>query len=460
MASIQINLREIRKHIPSHVTLVCVSKFQPVDAIRDAYQAGERHFGESRVQEMKSKVPQLPSDIYWHFIGHLQSNKVRDLLKLRPYIIESVDSENLLQTINDEAAKLGIIQKVLLEVHVAKETTKSGFTPDEISNIKYQISNNKYPNISILGFMSMATNTDDVQEIRRCFTLTASIARGISSNSETVLSMGMSDDYRIAIECGSTSVRIGSAIFGERENQKSPYLQIAHCKSKEISNHKCQKKLKAVFFDQDGILYNSMPYHAKSWAWAMTKHGLPYTEMETYRNEGRTSTGVIQELHQRMYGTEATPELIKAIYADKSNHFTQMTGGFPGTIPGVSEVLKYLHEHGVQCWVVTGSGQPDLIKRLNTTFDYPFHGIISSFDCVKGKPDPEPYLKAWERSGFNKEECYVVENAPLGVRAAKAAGLFTIAVNTGILPDSDLAAENADIIFPDMKALLNWLTAL
>ena len=216
-------------------------------------------------------------------------------------------------------------------------------------------------------------------------------------------------------------------------------------------------KIKAFFFDQDGVLYNSMPYHAESWAWAMTKHGLPYTAMETYMNEGRTSTGVIQELHQRMYGTPASPELVAAIYADKTAHFTEMTGGFPGIIPHVDDVLHFLHDHGIECWVVTGSGQRNLINALNETFDHVFKGIISSFDCQRGKPDPEPYLKAWEKSGFKKEECMVVENAPLGVRAAKAAGLFTIAVNTGILPDSALAEEKADIIFPNMEALLQWL---
>jgi len=215
--------------------------------------------------------------------------------------------------------------------------------------------------------------------------------------------------------------------------------------------------IKAFFFDQDGVLYNSMPYHAESWAWAMTKHGLPYTAMETYMNEGRTSTGVIQELHERMYGTPASPELVEAIYKDKTAHFTEMTGGFPGTIPGVQDVLHFLHSHGIECWVVTGSGQRNLINALNDTFDNVFKGIISSFDCKRGKPDPEPYLKAWEKSGFKKEECMVVENAPLGVRAAKAAGLFTIAVNTGILPDSALEAEKADIIFPNMEALLQWL---
>ena len=437
--SITNNIRNVRAHIPAHVTLVCVSKFHSVEAIREAYDAGERHFGESRVQELKQKIPLLPADIHWHFIGHLQTNKVRDLLKLRPYLIHSVDSERLLEAINAEAIKQGIVQNILLELHVAKEETKTGLSKTQVRLI-LDHSATVWRGLRILGLMAMATNTDDETEIRRCFNLTAGLASDLYSANETVfqakpiLSMGMSEDYRIAIECGSNMVRIGSAIFGER----------AH-------------RLKAVFFDQDGVLYNSMPYHAESWAWAMTKHGLPYTAMECYRNEGRTSTGVIQEHHRQMYGTDATPELIEAIYKDKTEHFTEMTGGFPGIIPDVDKVLQYLRSQGVQCWVVTGSGQRDLINALNKTFDNAFTGIISSFDVKKGKPDPEPYLKAWERSGFKKEECLVVENAPLGVRAAKAAGLFTCAVNTGILPDSDLEAEHADKVFPNMAALLKWL---
>ncbi|MBR6304110.1 MAG: YggS family pyridoxal phosphate-dependent enzyme, partial [Paludibacteraceae bacterium] len=421
------NLNKVRAHIPAGVTLVCVSKFQPVEAIREAYEAGERHFGESRVQELKAKIPQLPSDIHWHFIGHLQTNKVRDLIKLRPYLIHSVDSQKLLEAINDEAAKTGIIQDVLLEVHVAREETKTGLLPDQIGGI-LDLCRDKMQHIRICGLMCMATNTDDEAEIRRCFTETREL---LSSFGGAVLSMGMSEDYPIAIECGANMVRIGSSIFGERK-----------------------KMPKAVFFDQDGILYNSMPYHAESWAYAMTKHGLPYTPEECYRNEGRTSTGVIQEYYLRIFGKEASPEIIQAIYADKTEHFNEMTGGFPGTIPGVSDVLHFLYDHGVQCWVVTGSGQHNLIDALNETFDHVFTGIISSFDVLHGKPDPEPYLKAWSRSGFKKEECMVVENAPLGVRAAKAAELFTCAVNTGPLPDSDLAAEGADRIFPDMYALL------
>lgn len=437
--SITNNIRNVRAHIPAHVTLVCVSKFHSVEAIREAYDAGERHFGESRVQELKQKIPLLPDDIHWHFIGHLQTNKVRDLLKLRPYLIHSVDSERLLEAINAEAIKQGIVQNILLELHVAKEETKTGLSKTQVRLILDHTAT-VWRGLRILGLMAMATNTDDETEIRRCFNLTAGLASDLYSANETVfqakpvLSMGMSEDYRIAIDCGSNMVRIGSTIFGER----------AH-------------RLKAVFFDQDGVLYNSMPYHAESWAWAMTKHGLPYTAMECYRNEGRTSTGVIQEHHQQIYGTDASPELIEAIYKDKTEHFTEMTGGFPGIIPDVDKVLQYLRSQGVQCWVVTGSGQRDLINALNKTFDNVFTGIISSFDVKKGKPDPEPYLKAWERSGFKKEECLVVENAPLGVRAAKAAGLFTCAVNTGILPDSELEAEHADKVFPNMAALLKWL---
>lgn len=437
-------IKEVRTHIPAGVTLVCVSKFHSVEAIREAYEAGERDFGESRVQELQTKVPALPNDIRWHFIGHLQTNKVRDLMKLRPYLIQSVDSLRLLQAINDEAARLGIVQNVLLEVHVAREETKSGFLSEELSAVSNQLS--AFPHVNVRGLMTMATNTDDEAEIRRCFAEAKALLSTLNAQPST-LSMGMSDDYRIAIDCGSNMVRLGSTIFGERSLTQPSTLNP-------------QRKIRAVFFDQDGVLYNSMPYHAESWAWAMTKHGLPYTAMECYRNEGRTSTGVIQEHHQQMYGTDASPELVEAIYLDKTAHFTELTGGFPGIIPHVDEVLRYLHSHDVQCWVVTGSGQRNLINALNETFDHVFTDIISSFDVKHGKPDPEPYLKAWERSGFKKEECMVVENAPLGVRAAKAAGLFTAAVNTGPLPDSELTAEHADLIFHNMSKLLSWLKTI
>lgn len=425
MAGIAEQIKNIRTLIPKNVTLVCVSKFQPVEAIEEAYEAGERHFGESRVQELQRKVKQLPSDIYWHFIGHLQSNKVRDLIKLRPYLIQSVDSIHLLEAIQNEAERQGIIQSVLIEVHVAKEDTKTGFSLDEIPTIQPAL----YPNVRILGYMTMATNTDDEEEIKRCFSAVRDL------NKECVMSFGMSDDFQIAIKCGSTMVRIGSSIFGAR------------------------KKLpKAVFFDQDGVLFDSMPVHAQSWELAMNENGLPFTAEQTYRNEGRTGASVITEAYQLIHGVDAPQEVIEAVYGAKSAYFNRLTGGkLPNLIPGVRDVLNYLHDKGVQCWVVTGSGQRSLLDSLESTFPGIFTGIITAFDVKHGKPDPEPYLKAWERSGFDKSECYVVENAPLGVRAGKAAGLFTIAVNTGILPDSALEAEKADKVFPTMHALLEWI---
>lgn len=433
-------ISNVRAHIPAGVTLVCVSKFHPVEAILEAYEAGERHFGESRVQELQKKVKALPEDIKWHFIGHLQTNKVRDLLKLHPYLIQSVDSERLLRAINDEAARQGRIQDILLEVHVAKEDTKTGLTPSELEELCPGMAD--FKNIRVRGLMTMATNTDDVAEIRRCFLAAKTLLPSIHAP-HPVLSMGMSDDYRIAIECGATMVRIGSTIFGERT---------------PMNDNSIKALPKAVFFDQDGVLFNSMPYHARSWEWAMNKHGLPFTENQTYKNEGRTGASVINEAHRLVHGVDATQELIDAVYTDKSAHFNELTGGqLPELIPGIREVLAFLKSRGVQCWVVTGSGQRSLLDNLRKTFPDTFTGVISAFDVQHGKPHPEPYLKAWERCGFAKNECMVVENAPLGVRAGKAAGLFTAAVNTGILPDSALWEENADIVLPDMHALLSWL---
>ncbi len=317
MAGVAEQINKVRAHLPAHVTLVCVSKFQPIEAIREAYAAGERHFGESRVQELKQKVAALPADIRWHFIGHLQTNKVRDLLKLRPYLIQSVDSEHLLQAINEEAAKQGIVQDVLLEVHVAREQTKTGFSPDQLPTTNHQLSN-----VRICGLMAMATNTEDEAEIRRCFETAHSLLSTLNFKPST-LSMGMSDDYPIAIECGSTMVRIGSTIFGARDYSR---------------------KLKAVFFDQDGVLFNSMPYHAQSWELAMNENGLPFTKNQTYRNEGRTGASVINEAYRLIHGVDAPQEVVEAVYAAKSAHFIRLTGGqLPERIPGIQDVLHFLH---------------------------------------------------------------------------------------------------------------------
>ena len=441
LSRISENIRNVRAHIPAGVTLVCVSKFQSIQAIQEAYQAGERHFGESRVQELKQKATQLPNDIQWHFIGHLQTNKVRDLLKLKPYIIESVDSKRLLHAINTEAEKLGIIQNILLEVHVAKEATKSGFTPNELTTLLSTDICASLPNIRICGLMSMATNTEDETEIRRCFSTAATLASNIKHpTSNIILSMGMSDDYKIAIEYGSNSVRIGSSIFGEREYPHKP------------------SSFKAIFFDMDGVLFDSMPYHAKAWEEVMRANGLPFTAYDAYLNEGRTGQSVIQEASNKV-NKPCTDQQIEEIYRQKADAFKRMQPNGAQPMDGIKEVLAFLAEHQKQVWVVTGSGQLSLFAQLSTLHPTLFvrEQLITAYDVTHGKPHPEPYLKAWERSGLKKEECCVVENAPLGVRAAKSAGLFTIAVNTGILENERLSQEKADVVLPNMHALLQWL---
>lgn len=202
--TIREKIAAIRQTIPTGVTLICVSKYHPASLIREAYESGERDFGESRVQELCAKYEALPKDIRWHMIGHLQRNKVRDIIPFI-HLIQSVDSLRLLDTIEQEAARIGRTVNVLLEVHVAREESKSGFSPDELPT-DFQA----WPHVRVLGLMTMATLTDDESEWRRCFRTAKALCRG------EILSMGMSEDYRVAIDEGSTMVRVGSAIFGER----------------------------------------------------------------------------------------------------------------------------------------------------------------------------------------------------------------------------------------------------
>lgn len=221
MAEIAENLAGIRSTLPEGVELVAVSKFHPAERVREAYEAGQRLFGESRVQELSAKVPALPDDIKWHFIGHLQTNKVRQLIRLRPAMIESVDSQRLLDAIDSEASREGVIQNVLLQVHVAREETKFGFTPEEL--IEY-FSERRFESLKathICGLMGMASNTDDTARVASDFATIASLRDKIMNicpdlRGFDLLSMGMSHDYRMAIEAGSTHVRIGTAIFGDR----------------------------------------------------------------------------------------------------------------------------------------------------------------------------------------------------------------------------------------------------
>ena len=221
MSWIADNLAGIRETLPEGVTLVCVSKFHPASLIEQAYAAGERDFGESRVQEMVEKQRGLPKDIRWHFIGHLQTNKVKQIV---PFVslIHGVDSLRLLEEINKEAVKIGRVVPVLLEVHVAQEETKSGFSVEEIADLAPLIELNhaspllkEYPGLNICGIMGMASNTDDRDQVRREFRMLATIHKNLFPHGG-VLSMGMSHDYKLAIEEGSNMVRIGSSIFGAR----------------------------------------------------------------------------------------------------------------------------------------------------------------------------------------------------------------------------------------------------
>lgn len=219
--------------------------------------------------------------------------------------------------------------------------------------------------------------------------------------------------------------------------------------------------LKAYFFDMDGVLFDSMPNHAIAWEEVMKQHHLPFTAYDCYLNEGRTGESVIREAMWAARNRDATPDEIATIYAEKSAYFTmleQKSGGTP-TISGVADVLQYIQSRGHQIWVVTGSGMRSLLDNLNAVLPPVFQRdrMITAFDVVKGKPDPEPYLKAWERSGLAKEQCVVIENAPLGVRSAKAAGLTVYAVNTGILTREDLLQAGADKVFDSMQELLEEL---
>lgn len=222
MSTIAENIRKIRESLPEGVTLVAVSKFHPAEAIQEAYNAGQRNFGESRVQELAVKVPQLPDDINWHFIGHLQTNKVKQLLQLRPALIESVDTERLLDVIDREAVKLGVTARVLMQLHVAREETKFGFSPDELMQYFADRRFESLQATHICGVMGMASNTDDQTRIADDFNLIATTFRDICAQCPDLrgfdtVSMGMSHDYPLAVDCGSTMVRVGTAIFGERQ---------------------------------------------------------------------------------------------------------------------------------------------------------------------------------------------------------------------------------------------------
>ena len=222
MINVKENIRKLQDSLPKGVGLVAVSKFHPVELLREAYDAGQRIFGESRAQELLQKVGQMPDDVKWHFIGNLQTNKVRAIV---PYVamIHSIDSEKLLRVVDSEAERAGRVVDVLLQLHVAQEETKYGMTADECVAMVESGVLAELTHVRVCGVMGMATNTDDENEIRAEFRKIKQVFdllhEGCLHDSDCFreISMGMSDDYQIAVEEGSTLVRVGHSIFGERQ---------------------------------------------------------------------------------------------------------------------------------------------------------------------------------------------------------------------------------------------------
>jgi len=211
------NIQHFKSALPANVTLVAVSKTKPISMLLEAYDAGQKDFGENYVQELVDKEAALPKDIRWHFIGHLQSNKVKYIAPF-VHLIHGVDSLSLLKEINKQGQKNKRVIDCLLQVHIAEEETKFGFDVVEIKALLHSDELKNYPHVAVKGFMAMASNTDDTQKIRDEFKQVKRLQEEFPQYK--ILSFGMSGDYELAIEEGSTMVRIGSSIFGERDYSK------------------------------------------------------------------------------------------------------------------------------------------------------------------------------------------------------------------------------------------------
>jgi len=208
----------------------------------------------------------------------------------------------------------------------------------------------------------------------------------------------------------------------------------------------------------DGVLFDSMPNHAYAWSHAMTQYGLAMTREEVYMNEGRTGSATINILAQRFWGREATEEEKQLIYEAKSKVFNTCPEAKP--MPGALETLQAVKEKGLKIVLVTGSAQTSLLEKLERSYPGYFHQdlMVTGFDVTLGKPYPEPYLKGLQKAGIKPEEGIVVENAPLGVQAGHAAGIFTIAANTGPLADEVLKNAGADIVLPGMMDVARFFS--
>lgn len=217
---------------------------------------------------------------------------------------------------------------------------------------------------------------------------------------------------------------------------------------------------KAFLFDMDGVLYDSMPFHAKAWKEAFAHVGVQFSEYDVYLNEGRTGKTTVNEAFTSQFRREATDDEIQQIYADKAEIFMSISRTNP--MPFAKEVLTALQAAGKKIVLVTGSGQKSLISRLNESYPGVFspENMVTSFDVKYGKPNPEPYLMALQKAGVRPNEAVVIENAPLGVQAGVEAEIFTIALNTGILNDDVLSSAGANVVLPSMQTLYDHLSSL
>lgn len=214
-------------------------------------------------------------------------------------------------------------------------------------------------------------------------------------------------------------------------------------------------KRKAVFFDMDGVLYDSMPNHEYTWCKSFAAEGIDFEPQDAYINEGRTGRGTINLVFNKLFDRDATDEEVERIYGLKTKLMATCPVAPP--MPRMREFIDYLRSNGIKTFVVTGSKQPTLIEKLNLDYGFVREEIVSGADVKYGKPDPEPYLIALQRSGCDVGSCAVVENAPLGVRSAKAAGIYTIAVNTGKLTDDILLNEGCDVLYASTSDMVEAL---
>lgn len=214
--------RDLMASLPAEATLVAVSKFQANEAIESLYAAGHRDFGENRVQELASKAAALPKDIRWHMIGRIQTNKIREFAPF-VHLVHSVDRTDVLTVLQKEAARADRTIDILLQVHISQEETKAGFSPQEVLGLCAVNVLSEYPNLRVVGLMGMASFTEDRDQVRREFSLLASLYRAaqeqLGVNQVTVLSMGMSGDYDLALAEGGNHIRVGSLLFGARISQ-------------------------------------------------------------------------------------------------------------------------------------------------------------------------------------------------------------------------------------------------